>query len=95
MNDYENAPKSAEVKERDKYIAVELKNLQGIASRQDKLRDELLTRLIPVTRSEPSKQGKNPSESCGVPLADDLAAISQSLSVTNEVFEDILERLEI
>ena len=86
---------TALAKERDRYIAIELKSLQGIATKQEVLRNELLDKLTPVIRSEDSKQGMPPSESCSVPLADEIAVVASSFAVTNEVFEDILNRLEI
>ena len=82
-------------KERDRYIAIELKGLQGIATKQEVLRNELLDKLTPVIRSEDSKQGMDTAVSCGVPLADDLATLASSFAVTNEIFENILGRLEI
>ena len=84
-----------EVKEREKYIYMELKKLQGLADRQESLRSDLVTRLKPVSRSDPGREDKNIAESYGVPLADELAAVTIRFSATNDVLEDILNQLEI
>ena len=82
--------------ERERQIVIELKKLEVIAERQEVFRKELISRLAPVTREQkPVEDVKVDMPSTSVPLADDLAVVAKQLDETNEVLEDILNRLEI
>ena len=84
------------VKERDKYVISELRRLQGIAEKQEMFGKELLSRLSPVILTEQiDANAPTDHPSLGVPLADDLAGIARQFEKMNEIFEDILNRLEI
>ena len=82
--------------ERERQIVIELKKLEVIAERQEVFRKELISRLAPVTREQkPVEDVKVDMPSTSVPLADDLAVVAKQLDETNEVLEDILNRLEM
>ena len=82
--------------ERDKYVNAQVSRLDKAAERQVMFRGELESRLTPVIQgSTPETSGMNPEEGTGVPLAEELAAIARRLELTNNFFEDILNRLEI
>jgi hypothetical protein len=93
MSEYGDPECSAD---RQRYVISEVKRLQGIADQQETLRKELVSRLSTVTSPEPpSTEADQPSESTGVPLADELSVVSRTFEVTNAILENILGRLEI
>jgi len=89
-----NQPVSA-VAERDKLVVAELNRFHGAVARQVTIRNELVARLIPVTTSEPPQVSAKSKTETGVPLADEIAEIVESIINTNDILDELLSRLEI
>ncbi len=93
MNSEQPADK---MQEREKHVVSELKTVQAQAERLETVKNELISRLAPITLAEDKAQeGSVPVPMTGVPLADDLAVVALDIRLINEALEDLLGQLEI